>query len=147
MKYLLFAVAVIYCSAAVGQRPLYWQPNSNWDNPENWNLGRRPCGGDVVSFKKVAALFTILMLPVSSFLCILLFYCPTHFNCLFLTYNSIIALTYNSIIVLTYNTIIALTYNTIIALTYNTIIALTYNSIIALTYNSIIALTYNSIIA
>ena len=36
-----------------GGRDLYWQPNSNWDNPTNWRLGRVPNCGDSVSLTSV----------------------------------------------------------------------------------------------
>ena len=30
---------------------LYWRPNSNWNNPSNWKLGRVPCGNDIATVR------------------------------------------------------------------------------------------------
>lgn len=48
-KLILLAGIVLYffahCSSALHRR---WMPNTNIDNPNNWNLNRRPCSEDTV---------------------------------------------------------------------------------------------------
>ena len=37
-----------------GGNDLYWNPNSNWGNPDNWALGRVPGCGDSASLSAVS---------------------------------------------------------------------------------------------
>lgn len=50
-------VTTVLLQLAVGA-DYFWIPNSNWDEPANWALGRPPCGGEVASFADVSV-FTI----------------------------------------------------------------------------------------
>ena len=46
-------VITVLLQLAVGA-DYFWIPNSNWDEPGNWALGRPPCGGEVASFASVS---------------------------------------------------------------------------------------------
>ena len=57
VKMLLLLVAgAAFCLPLVGSEDLYWKPNTDWNNPNNWKLGRVPCEGDVADFSSVRAL-------------------------------------------------------------------------------------------
>jgi len=45
-------IAVILLQIGTG-KDIKWIRNSNWDNVDNWELGRLPCKGDIASFSKV----------------------------------------------------------------------------------------------
>ena len=53
MKRLGFAVVTLLLQLAVCE-DYFWLHNSNWDEPNNWSLGRVPCGGQNVSFAAVS---------------------------------------------------------------------------------------------
>ena len=48
-----------------GGEDLYWKPNSNWGNPDNWALGRAPSCGDIASFKTVRISLGTVCSPTS----------------------------------------------------------------------------------
>jgi hypothetical protein len=52
MEYFVLAVAV-FCLPLAGSEDLYWRPNTDWINPNNWKHGRVPCEGDVADFSSV----------------------------------------------------------------------------------------------
>ena len=47
-------LTVIFLQIGTG-KDIKWIRNSNWDNEENWDLGRLPCKGDIASFSKVVS--------------------------------------------------------------------------------------------
>ncbi|CAI7998435.1 hypothetical protein GBAR_LOCUS2437 [Geodia barretti] len=52
MEYFVLAAAV-FCLRLAGSEDLYWRPNTDWNNRNNWKLGRVPCEGDVADFSSV----------------------------------------------------------------------------------------------
>ena len=60
-KFLFYSCLILpgkHCSAVRKQ----WLPNTNYNNPTNWNKGRVPCDGDNVQLDRVRALiYTIII--------------------------------------------------------------------------------------
>ena len=54
MRCACFVLAVL-CLRLAGSEDLYWRPNTDWNNPSNWGLGRAPCEGDVADFSSVSS--------------------------------------------------------------------------------------------
>ena len=53
MGHLLLAVVAVLCLRLAGSEDLYWRPNTDWNNANNWKLGRTPCKGDVADLSSV----------------------------------------------------------------------------------------------
>ena len=64
MKRLEFAVVTLLLQLAVCDE-YFWLHNSNWDEPNNWSLGRVPCGGQNVSFAAVSCDTPYVLRPVA----------------------------------------------------------------------------------
>jgi len=47
-------IAVILLQIGTGKN-IRWIKNSNWNNADNWSLGRLPCKGDIASFSQVVS--------------------------------------------------------------------------------------------
>ena len=45
-------IAVFVLQIGTG-KDIRWIKNSNWNNVDNWSLGRLPCKGDIASFSQV----------------------------------------------------------------------------------------------
>ena len=58
MRRLGFAVVTLLLQLAVCE-DYFWLHNSNWDEPNNWSLGRVPCGGQNVSFAAVSREYSV----------------------------------------------------------------------------------------
>lgn len=43
-----------------GGKDLYWKPNSNWGNPNNWASGRVPACGESVSLQNVRVVYLVM---------------------------------------------------------------------------------------
>lgn len=52
-KAVLIVISAVMIELGGGEN-LYWKPNSNWGNPDNWAKGRVPSCGDSASFKTVS---------------------------------------------------------------------------------------------
>ena len=52
---LVVFAAVILLQIGTGKN-IHWIRNSNWNNVDNWSLGRLPCKGDIASFSQVQCL-------------------------------------------------------------------------------------------
>ena len=51
MRFLVcFVVAVLRLA---GSEDLYWRPNTDWSNPNNWNGGRAPCEAQAADLSSV----------------------------------------------------------------------------------------------
>ena len=64
MKRLGFAVVTLLLQLAVCE-DYFWLHNSNWDEPNNWSLGRVPCGGQNVTFAAVSCDTPYVLRPVA----------------------------------------------------------------------------------
>lgn len=51
--FVLLVVSALMLDLSGGE-DYYWKPNSNWNNPSNWALGRVPSCGDNVSLSAVS---------------------------------------------------------------------------------------------
>ena len=50
----IFVVFVVVFLLQIGTgKDIRWIRNSNWNNTDNWSLGRLPCKGDIASFSQV----------------------------------------------------------------------------------------------
>ena len=58
MRRLGFAVVTLLLQLAVCE-DYFWLHNSNWDEPNNWSLGRVPCGGQNASFAAVSREYSV----------------------------------------------------------------------------------------
>ena len=47
----LLLALLVFSTESVVKR---WRQNTNYDNPENWNVGRLPCDGDKLAFPPVS---------------------------------------------------------------------------------------------
>ena len=49
----LFAPIVVLLATSVDGFQKNWMWSNNWDNPNNWNLGRLPCSRDRIAVGNV----------------------------------------------------------------------------------------------